>query len=104
MYKEIDILVGEHGAGVTNLMFMKPGTMLMEIIGVFDGRMLPLCGYHGPLAAVFGVHHMIHYYDWKARQGLAAYEVANRTLDYYQWLQQGDRTKPFPYKALVKVE
>lgn len=98
IYKNIEILVGEHGAGVTNLMFMKPGTLLMEIIGVFDGRMLPLCGYHGPLAAIFGVHHLIHYYDWKAKAKIGANEAANRTADYYQWLQQGDRSKPFPYK------
>ena len=30
--------------GLTNIMFMPPGSLLVEIVGVFDGRMLPLCG------------------------------------------------------------
>jgi hypothetical protein len=36
---------------------------VVELIGEFDGRMTPLCGYHGPLAAVFGLHHYVYYYD-----------------------------------------
>jgi capsular polysaccharide biosynthesis protein len=59
------VLVGTHGAGITNLVFMPPGGLVVEVVAGFDGRMLPLCGYHGPLAAVFGVHHYVFYYDWK---------------------------------------
>jgi hypothetical protein len=44
-------------------MFMPPGSFLVEIVGYFDGKMLPVCGIYGPLAAVFGVHHYIYYYD-----------------------------------------
>jgi len=33
--------VGIHGAGLTNIMFMKPGGTLVEITGEFDGRMAP---------------------------------------------------------------
>ncbi len=33
------------------------------LISEFDGRMTPLCGYHGPNAALYGLHHYIHYYD-----------------------------------------
>ncbi len=51
-YPNVDILVGVHGAGITNVMFMKPGSLLVEIVDVLDGRMLPVCGYHGPLAAL----------------------------------------------------
>jgi hypothetical protein len=64
-YANTDILVGLHGAGLTNLIFMPPDSMIIELVAQFDGRMLPVCGYHGPLAAVFGVHHYIHYWDWK---------------------------------------
>jgi hypothetical protein len=45
------------------MMFMPPGGVVVEIVGQFDGRMLPLCGYYGSLAAVFGLHHYIYYYD-----------------------------------------
>ena len=57
------IFVGLHGAGLTNVMFMNRDTYLVEIVGEFDGRMLPLSGYVGPQADVFGVHHYIFSFD-----------------------------------------
>jgi hypothetical protein len=62
-YAITDLLIAHHGAALTNVMFMKPGSLLVEIVGYFDGKMLPVCGIFGPLAAVFGVHHYIYYYD-----------------------------------------
>ena len=62
-FSDIDVLVGTHGAGLTNMIFMRPGGVVVELVGEFDGRMTPVCGYHGPLAAVFGLHHYIYYYD-----------------------------------------
>ena len=61
---------------MTNLMFMKPGSVIIEISGQFDGRMLPLCGYHNLLASIFGVHHYIYYYDFKGTEPLNATDVA----------------------------
>lgn len=80
VYKEVDILVAAHGAGITNIIFMRPGSMLLEIVGVFDGRMLPVCGYHGPLAAIVGVHHALYYYDWRGFAPLNATEAALQAL------------------------
>lgn len=65
VYTQADILIGAHGAGLTNILFMRPGSLVAELVGDFDGRMAPVCGYHGPLAAVFGVHHYLHYFDYK---------------------------------------
>jgi hypothetical protein len=65
LYQRASVLVGIHGAGLTNLMFMAPGTVLVELTGEFDGRMTPVCGYHGPLAAAFGVHHYLWLWVWK---------------------------------------
>jgi hypothetical protein len=65
LYEQADVLVGIHGAGLTNIMFMKPGAVLVELIGEFDGRMTPVCGYHGPLAAAFGIHHYLYFWEWK---------------------------------------
>jgi hypothetical protein len=61
--RSTDIFIGLHGAAMTNVMFMRPGSLLVEVVGYFDGKMLPVCGIYGPLAAVFGVHHYIYYYD-----------------------------------------
>lgn len=63
-YMKADIIIGKHGAGFTNMMFMKPNGLVLELIGEFDGRMLPVCGYHGPLTSIFGLHHYINYYDF----------------------------------------
>ena len=62
-HAEADIVVGHHGAGLTNAMFMRPGSVLLEIAGFWDGRILPLCGHYGPYASVFGVHHYIFSFD-----------------------------------------
>lgn len=32
------------GAGLTNMIFMKPGGVVVETVGIWDGRMLPVCG------------------------------------------------------------
>ena len=49
-YANTDILVGLHGAGLTNIVFMPPNSLIVELAAQFDGRMQPLCGYHGPLS------------------------------------------------------
>ncbi len=69
-------------------MFMPPGSLVVEIVGQFDGRMLPLCGYHGSLAAVFGVHHFVYYYDWKGDEALVAAEVAREAVAFHSYLAQ----------------
>jgi hypothetical protein len=79
-YANTDLLIGLHGAGITNLMFMPPGSMVFEITGLFDGRMTPLCGYHGPFAAVFGIHHYLYYFDWRiASPGNGNWRLLNDT-------------------------
>jgi len=91
VYKNADMIIGIHGAGMQNIMHMDPGTVLYEIVGKFDGGMLPLCGYHGPLASVYGLHHAIYYYDWKIHQLEKPYhkllnyqDIANHAHNFYQ--------------------
>lgn len=87
VYRDVDLLVGVHGAGMTNVMFMPPGrSVLLEITGIFDGRILPVCGYHGPLAAIYGVHHVIYHYDSKAEAPLVMEEGARRAKELFAFL------------------
>lgn len=89
VYRDVHLLVGVHGAGMTNVMFMPPGrSVLLEITGIFDGRMLPVCGYHGPLAAIYGVHHVIHHYDSKGDAPLVIEDGARRAKDLFVFLGQ----------------
>lgn len=84
-YSTSQILIGIHGAGLTNMMFMPPGSIVFEIVGKFDGRMLPLCGYHGSLASVFGIHHYLYYYDWKADTAAMPNitDIADKLVEFY---------------------
>jgi hypothetical protein len=91
-YAEADVLIGLHGAGLTNTMFMHPGTILFEITGQFDGRMLPHCGYHGPMANVFGVHHYIYYYDWRGEQPLDFGDAMTQLGRFYGQLHETSKT------------
>lgn len=85
-YNKGDILIGLHGAGLANIMFMRPGSLVFEIVGNFDGRFTPVCGYHGPLASIFGVHHYLWYFDFKEKtrglKGLA--EIYPLTQAHFQ--------------------
>ena len=86
-YSQTDVLVGLHGAGMTNMVFMPPGSLVVEIVGKFDGRMLPLCGYHSSLAAMYGHHHFLYYYDWKdTQEAINALDIAQQVVNFYHSL------------------
>jgi len=89
-YAATDVLIAHHGAALTNVMFMKAGSLLVEVVGYFDGKMLPVCGIYGPLAAVFGVHHYIYYYDGVNRNntGIDVDDLAWSVRRYYDDLER----------------
>ena len=45
-----------------------------------------IIGYHGTLAASFGVHHLLHYFDWKGGEELDTQKVATEAKEFYSFL------------------
>eukprot|EP00981_Chlorochromonas_danica_P007039 scaffold1534_cov158-Ochromonas_danica.AAC.11 len=83
LYRQTDLLIGLHGAGMTNTIFMKPESVVVEITGQYDGRMMVGCGYYGNLAAMFGVHHYLYYYDQAGGEAMDGRDIARRAEAFY---------------------
>jgi hypothetical protein len=63
LFGRADIVVGMHGAGLTNAMFMQPGSILVEtVVTLYDSRFLPYTGNFPRLSSLVGFHHF-HYYQ-----------------------------------------
>ena len=61
LFTRSTVMVGMHGAGLSNMMFMPIGATLVEITPGLDGRMLPGSGPFSRVAMASGVHHVYHH-------------------------------------------
>jgi hypothetical protein len=57
MFSRADVVVGMHGAGLSNSMFMRPGSTVVEVVYDFDARHAPVIGIFPRLSGVIGLHH-----------------------------------------------
>jgi hypothetical protein len=94
LYAHADVLVGEHGAGLTNLMFMPKGALVVELVGAFRDVSMPVCGYYGPYGAIFGHHHYLHVYDHAVETvSLRISTAAASVADFYEKIHGQDVTR-----------
>lgn len=61
LFRNANIAIGFHGAGLTNTMYMRPGSIVVEIIPQFDSRHASLVGIFPRLSGIVGLHHYSYY-------------------------------------------
>ena len=61
-FHRADIVLGIHGAGLTNALYMKPGSVLVEALPYFDSRHVPIVGIFARLANIVGLHHYSYFF------------------------------------------
>jgi hypothetical protein len=75
-----DVVVGMHGAGLSNSMFMRPGGVVVEVVYDFDARHAPILGIFPRLSSVIGLH---HYTVFIRDVGLDVVKLANDTAKFF---------------------
>lgn len=60
LFAKSAMVIGMHGAGLSHIAFMPPGSLAVEMSIVTDGRMLPSAGPFSRLAMTAGVHHYLY--------------------------------------------
>ena len=88
-FMRTSILVSVHGAGLVNLIFMKPSTLIVEIVMKFTPVALPYCGSFGRLAHVMNIHHLSIYYDSIYHKSLSTTNITQHIVNkiHYMWYE-----------------
>jgi hypothetical protein len=57
LFSSSDIVIGFHGAGLANTMYMKPGGVVVEVLPYIDSRQVPIIGIFARLSGIIGLNH-----------------------------------------------
>jgi hypothetical protein len=92
-YARADILVGAHGAGLTNVMFLPMNALLIEIVGEIKDVNMPVCGYYGPLGSMVGVHHYLYVHSTPTNTSMNADIMAQGAAKFYSFIKSSQKNK-----------
>ena len=85
LFNRAEVVVGVHGAGLTNAVFMNPGGILVEAVPHYDSRHAPITGIFARLAGMNGLSH----YSYSKREGFHPEKLANETRSFYDAVKNG---------------
>ena len=60
-FNRADIVIGFHGAGLANMIYLKPGSVVAELVYDYDSRHLPVIGIFPRVSDIIGLHHLVYY-------------------------------------------
>lgn len=95
MYSLADVFVAAHGAGLTNILFSPLNTLVVEIAGEFKDVNMPVCGYYGPFAAIFGHHHYLYSYSHEENWELQSQSAGDEAAAFYSFISQPVHSEGF---------
>lgn len=96
-FAEVDVLIGIHGAGLANIVYMKPNSAVIEIAPYGnDGRCLLGGGPFSRIAAVMAQNYMIHHpphseYKWITREMVSELNIERFLLHLTSFLASINR-------------
>lgn len=65
------------------MMFMPPGSLMVELVAHFNNVNMPMCGYYGPWGSMFGIHHYLYAYRYDEHYPIRPDVCAAQTLKFY---------------------
>ena len=80
-FAETDVLIGVHGAGLANMLYMKPNSAVIELAPYGnDGRCILGGGPFSRIAAVMSHNYLIHHpkneeYKWITRESVSEFNI-----------------------------
>jgi hypothetical protein len=101
-FAEADVLIGMHGAGLSNQLYMKPNSAVIELCPYpNDGRCLLGGGPFSRIAAVMSHNYLIHHppkeeFKWILRDRTSEFDIGRFTLHIHSYLQALGLVPPLP--------
>lgn len=81
-FHRADVVIGMHGAGLSNMIYMRPNSVVTEVVVNYDSRHIPIVGIFPRLAGIVGVHHYVYYVN-KDVGPVDVVDVANQTAAFF---------------------
>jgi len=81
VFAETDVLIGVHGAGLANMLYMKPNSAVVELAPYGnDGRCILGGGPFSRIAAVLSHSYLVHHprhqeYKWILKEAVSEFDV-----------------------------